>query len=71
LTLSPELQEELVDAAPEVYSPVPGGWGRMGSTRVDLSTVTVEEARRGLEIARKRRAEKPKPVKRKRPKAKR
>ena len=31
LMLSPELQQSLIDEAPEVFFPVSGGWGRMGA----------------------------------------
>ncbi len=37
LLLTPEQQGGMVQDAPEVFSPVPGGWGRGGSTRVFLS----------------------------------
>ena len=37
LLLSPEQQAGMVEDAPEVFSPVPGGWGRKGSTRVCLA----------------------------------
>ena len=40
LLLNPEQQSGMVEDAPEVFSPVPGGWGRKGSTRVLLSEVT-------------------------------
>ncbi len=39
LLLNPEQQSGMVEDAPEVFSPVPGGWGRNGSTRVLLSDV--------------------------------
>jgi hypothetical protein len=34
--LAPPEQEERVHAAPEVFEPVPGAWGRRGATRVVL-----------------------------------
>lgn len=34
--LGPEEQLILVESAPKVFSPVPGGWGRKGWTVVDL-----------------------------------
>ncbi len=40
LLLSPEEQAGMVEDAPEVFSPVPGGWGRQGSTRVSLARVS-------------------------------
>jgi hypothetical protein len=39
LMLNPEQQAGMVADAPEVFSPVPGGWGRNGSTRVLLANV--------------------------------
>jgi hypothetical protein len=39
LKLTPEQQVGMVEDAPEVFSPVPGGWGRMGMTRVRLDAV--------------------------------
>jgi hypothetical protein len=35
--LEPEQQARLVDARPEVFKPVAGGWGRKGSTTILLS----------------------------------
>ncbi len=32
-------QEFFCEQAPEAFSPVPGGWGRMGATRCDLKAV--------------------------------
>ena len=34
LMLSPEQQAGLVEDAPEVFSPVPGGWGQIGRAHV-------------------------------------
>jgi hypothetical protein len=39
LLLTPDQQAGMVQDAPEVFSPVPGGWGRNGSTRVHLVSV--------------------------------
>jgi hypothetical protein len=49
LKLSPEEQAGLVEDVPEVFSPVPGGWGRGGATRVRLDTVSSRCAGRGVE----------------------
>ena len=38
--LSPAQQAALVKSAPRVFSPVPGGWGRHGSTHVKLRAAT-------------------------------
>jgi hypothetical protein len=40
LLLTPEEQAGMVADEPEIFSPVPGGWGRKGSTRVRLAKVT-------------------------------
>ena len=37
LLLSPEQQAQFVEEMPEVFIPIPGGWGRMGATHVVLS----------------------------------
>jgi hypothetical protein len=35
--LTPEQQSMLVEAEPEMFRPVPGGWGKRGSTNVRLA----------------------------------
>ena len=35
--LTPEQQSVLVEAEPEIFRPVPGGWGKGGSTNVRLA----------------------------------
>lgn len=37
LVLTPELQEDFVPEQPDVYSPIAGGWGRMGLTHIRLA----------------------------------
>ncbi len=51
LLLNPEQQAGMVADAPEVFSPVPGGWGRNGSTRVLLAKVTPDMLRDALHTA--------------------
>jgi hypothetical protein len=51
LMLSPELQQSLIDEAPEVFFPVSGGWGRMGATHVRLAEATPEQLLKGLQLA--------------------
>jgi hypothetical protein len=46
--LTPSEQEMFVQAAPEVFVPVAGGWGRQGATNVRLWTATNSVARDGL-----------------------
>lgn len=55
LKLSLEEQAGLVEDAPEVFSPVPGGWGRMGMTRVKLDAVSADVLEGALKMAWKRR----------------
>lgn len=43
LLLDAALQEAVCEALPEAFSPVPGGWGRMGYTTVNLQTVSETE----------------------------
>ena len=35
--LTPEQQSMLVEAEPEIFRPVPGGWGKQGNTNVRLA----------------------------------
>src|SRR5579872_3327622 len=37
LTLTPELQAAFVEEAPEIFLPIPGGFGRMGHTHIRLA----------------------------------
>ena len=40
LLLDRDLQEALCEAKPKAFAPVPGGWGRMGYTTVNLRVVS-------------------------------
>jgi hypothetical protein len=51
LMLNPEQQAGMVADAPEVFSPVPGGWGRNGSTRVLLANVAPDVLEGALRMA--------------------
>jgi hypothetical protein len=51
LLLTPEQQAGMVEDEPEVFSPVPGGWGRNGSTRVLLSKVVPDVLEGALRTA--------------------
>src|SRR5438270_7021506 len=55
LMLSPEQQAGMVADEPEVFSPVPGGWGRNGCTRVLLSKVAADVLEGALRAAWQRR----------------
>jgi hypothetical protein len=58
LMLTPEQQQAFVEEMPEVFLPVPGGWGRMGATHVRLAAVTEDVLRGALQVAWKLRIEK-------------
>jgi hypothetical protein len=58
LLLSPEQQSGMVEDAPELFSPVPGGWGRKGSTRVLLAKVPPAILEAALRTAWQKRAPK-------------
>ena len=51
-------QTSLITAEPEVFSAVPGGWGRQGATRVLLARVTEKMLTAALELAWRKRAPK-------------
>ena len=40
LMLTPEQQAILVEELPEVFVPIPGGWGRMGMTHIRLAAAS-------------------------------
>jgi hypothetical protein len=56
--LTPDEQEAFAHAAPEVFAPVKGGWGRQGATSVRLKGATKTAARDGLMAAWRHRAPK-------------
>ncbi len=58
LLLTPDQQAGMVNDEPEVFSPVPGGWGRHGSTRVRLAKVTPDVLEDALRTAWRKRAPK-------------
>jgi hypothetical protein len=58
LMLSPERQQDFVTEQPDLFLPVPGGWGRMGATHVRLATASEDVLRGALEVAWKLRREK-------------
>jgi hypothetical protein len=51
LLLTPEQQAGMVADESAVFSPVPGGWGRKGSTRVLLSKVAPDMLEAALRTA--------------------
>lgn len=50
-------QKAFVEELPEVFVPIPGGWGRMGMTHVRLSVVTEDVLEGALRTAWKIRVE--------------
>src|SRR5213592_5019683 len=51
LKLTPEQQAMLVDAEPEIFRPVPGGWGKQGSTNVLLAKADAKTLKSALGMA--------------------
>jgi hypothetical protein len=49
--LTPDQQETLVAAEPSLFEPVPGGWGRRGSTILHLPTADEATANSALLMA--------------------
>ena len=58
LLLTPEQQAGMVEDEPKIFSPVPGGWGRKGSTRVHLAAVPPDILEAALRAAWRRKAPK-------------
>jgi len=58
LMLTPEQQAEFVRELPDVFLPIRGGWGRMGSTHIRLAKANEELLAGALRTAWKLRVEK-------------
>jgi len=58
LMITPEQQAMFVADAPEVFLPIPGGWGRNGATHVVLAKVSEDVLLGALQTAWKLRVEK-------------
>jgi len=58
LLLTADQQAGMVEDEPEIFSPVPGGWGRKGSTRVHLAKVAPDILEGSLRTAWLRKAPK-------------
>jgi hypothetical protein len=58
LLLTPEQQAGMIEDEPKIFSPVPGGWGRKGSTRVLLAKVPRDILEAALRTAWRRKAPK-------------
>jgi hypothetical protein len=66
LTLTLEQQAAFVEDAPEIFLPIPGGWGRMGHTHIRLAAPNEDVLTGALTTAWKLRIEKNEKVRRKR-----
>jgi hypothetical protein len=66
LMLTSELQAEFVGELPEVFLPIPGGWGRMGMTHIRLAQASEDVLAGALRTAWKLRLEKNANTRRKR-----
>jgi hypothetical protein len=58
LMLRPEQQTAFVEEMPEVFLPIPGGWGRMGATHIRLAEASEDVLYGALHTAWKLRVEK-------------
>jgi len=58
LRLTAEQQKLFVEELPEVFLPIPGGWGRMGMTHIRLAAASEEVLEGALRTAWKLRVEK-------------
>jgi hypothetical protein len=58
LTLTLEQQATFVEEAPEIFLPIPGGWGRMGHTHIRLAAANEDILTGALRTAWKLRIEK-------------
>jgi len=58
LMLTLEEQAAFVEEAPQIFLPIPGGWGRMGHTHIRLSAASEEILTGALQTAWKLRVEK-------------
>ena len=58
LMLTPEIQSQFVEDAPDVFLPIAGGWGRMGATHIRLAKANRDLLTGALRTAWKLRREK-------------
>ena len=49
--LSPEQQSVLVEAEPDIFQPMPGGWGKRGSTNLRLARADQATLQSALTLA--------------------
>ena len=67
LMLTLEQQAAFVEEAPEIFSPIPGGWGKMGLTHIRLAEANEEVLTGALRTAWKLRMDKNAKTSRKKP----
>jgi hypothetical protein len=67
LMLTLEQQAAFVEEAPEIFLPIPGGWGKMGHTHIRLAAANEDVLAGALRTAWKLRIEKNQKTSRKRP----
>ena len=70
LMLTPELQSAFISHDPNIFLPVPGGWGRMGATHIRLADANETQLVESLRAAWTLRVEKNAKTKRKAPQKK-
>lgn len=58
LMLTPEQRADFIRELPEVFLPIPGGWGRMGATHIRLGKANEDVLAGALRAAWKLRVEK-------------
>ncbi len=58
LMLTPEHQAAFVEGQPEIFLPIPGGWGKSGATHIRLAAATEDVLKGALQTAWKLRMEK-------------
>jgi hypothetical protein len=58
LMLNPEQQAAFVEEMPDVFLPIPGGWGKSGSTHIRLAAASEDVLAGALRTAWKLRTEK-------------
>jgi hypothetical protein len=56
--LTLEQQAAIVEEAPEIFLPIPGGWGKMGHTHIRLAAANEDVLTGALQAAWKLRVEK-------------
>ena len=67
LMLTLEQQAAFVEEAPEIFLPIPGGWGKMGHTHIRLAAASEDVLRGALRTAWKLRTDKNTKTRRKNP----